>query len=447
MLIRFAVANYSSFKEQQIFSMAAGKHTRHPSHFINIDGKRLLKSSFIFGANASGKSNFVHAIDFMRRMVLRGVKSIRYTDRFFRVDAAYKEKPGEFQADFLFGNTCYSYGFSFHYLTHEISAEWLYRIESPEKETCIFEREIQQPIRTDLKLGEKAKTKFSVYSEDLNPNELFLSVISKKRSEENSELQDFVNAYRWFQNLVIVYPESHFKNRQDYFLNPDTDNHSLPKLLQDFDTGIEGIEKGKQSLEKALSFLPEDEKKEMLDRIEQDIHGSLKEDESVIVSIDRSQFELSIEDGEMVANKIMLNHGNPSELFELVDESDGTQRLFDLLPLYSFGQKERVLIVDELDRSFHSKLTQEFVRRFFEKTKDKPSQLICTTHDLNLMDTAILRQDEIWFVEREPDHSSRMYSLSDYRQRFDKNILNDYLLGRYGAIPFFREDQLSEEEE
>ena len=137
----------------------------------------------------------------------------------------------------------------------------------------------------------------------------------------------------------------------------------------------------------------------------------------------------------------MLDHGNPTELFELSDESDGTKRLFDLIPLYEFGKKEKIIIVDELDRSFHSKLTEEYIKRFFEITKEKSCQLICTTHDLNLMDLRILRQDEIWFVEREIDHSTRIYSLSDYKQRFDKNILNDYLIGRYGAIPCFQDNE------
>ena len=93
--------------------------------------------------------------------------------------------------------------------------------------------------------------------------------------------------------------------------------------------------------------------------------------------------------------------------------------------------------MDELDRSFHSKLTEEYIEKFFEVTKDKKSQLICTTHDLNLMDLNILRQDEIWFIERESDHSSKIYSLSDFKERFDKNILNEYLIGRYGAMPQF----------
>ena len=159
------------------------------------------------------------------------------------------------------------------------------------------------------------------------------------------------------------------------------------------------------------------------------------------IEIGDYQFEISIEDGEIVAEKLMLDHGNSAELFELSDESDGTKRLFDLIPLYEFAQKGKIIIVDELDRSFHSKLTEEYIKRFFEITKEKTCQFICTTHDLNLMDLRILRQDEIWFVEREKDHSSKIYSLSDYKQRFDKNILNDYLIGRYGAIPCFQDNE------
>ena len=141
----------------------------------------------------------------------------------------------------------------------------------------------------------------------------------------------------------------------------------------------------------------------------------------------------------------MLDHGNPNDLFEISDESDGTKRLFDLIPVYEIGQHERVIIIDELDRSFHSKLTEEYIEKFFEVTKDKKSQLICTTHDLNLMDLNILRQDEIWFIEKESDHSSKIYSLSDFKERFDKNILNEYLIGRYGAIPCIQGDDIKVE--
>lgn len=441
MLIRFAVENYNSFKEQQVFSMAAGKQTRHPSHCFAVNGKRLLKSSFFFGANASGKSNFVRALDFMRRVTLAGVGAMRYNDRFFRIDSAYKEKPGVFQIDFIVSNIIFSYGFAINYLTHEFCAEWLYRLDSTGKEICIFEREQGKQITTGLRLDKNSELRFNIYCEDLKADELLLNEIGNKNLDEDSILYDFIVAYEWFKNLIVVYPGSYALNKNDFFLNSSCNTDSMVNMLRNFDTGIEKITKGKQPAEKAFAFLPEELKKDILNDIEQNMRSTLQTGERCKIEIGNYQFEISIEDGEIFAEKIMLDHGNPEELFELSDESDGTKRLFDLLPLYEFGEKGKIIIIDELDRSFHSKLTEEYIRRFFEITKENACQLICTTHDLNLMDLRLLRQDEIWFVEREEDHSTRIYSLSDFKQRFDKNVLNDYLIGRYGAIPCFQDDE------
>ncbi len=441
MLIRFSVENYNSFKEKQVFSMVAGKQTRHSSHCLAVDGKRLLKSSFFFGANASGKSNFVRALDFMRRVTLMGTGAIRHNDHFFRIDPVCKEKPGVFQIDFIAERTVFSYGFAINYLTHEFCAEWLYHLDSSEKETCIFEREQGKQIVTDLRLKKKSNLRFNIYCEDLKEDELLLSEIGNKNIDEDSDLHDFIVAYEWFKNLIVVYPGSHARNKNVFFLNPASDTDSMVNMLRAFDTGIEEITKGKQLAEKAFSFLPEKVKIDVLNDLEQTMRSKLQDGARCKIEIGDYQFEISIEDGEIVAEKLMLDHGNSAELFELSDESDGTKRLFDLIPLYEFAQKGKIIIVDELDRSFHSKLTEEYIKRFFEITKDKTCQFICTTHDLNLMDLRILRQDEIWFVEREKDHSSKIYSLSDYKQRFDKNILNDYLIGRYGAIPCFQDNE------
>lgn len=103
--------------------------------------------------------------------------------------------------------------------------------------------------------------------------------------------------------------------------------------------------------------------------------------------------------------------------------------------------------VDELDRSFHSKLVIEFIQKYFEGTEGYTSQLIATLHDANVMDLNMLLQDEIWFIERKNDHSSEMYSLNRYKEPFDRSVSKDYLLGRYSSIPCFRKDFWNEEEE
>ena len=99
----------------------------------------------------------------------------------------------------------------------------------------------------------------------------------------------------------------------------------------------------------------------------------------------------------------------------------------------------QTIIVDELDRSLHTKATQEFIRYFYEVTEGVSAQLIVTTQDSNIMDLDFVRQDEIWFVERQADHSSKLYSLNQFKARFDKKVEKDYLLGRYGAIPVFKQ--------
>ena len=80
------------------------------------------------------------------------------------------------------------------------------------------------------------------------------------------------------------------------------------------------------------------------------------------------------------------------------------------------------------------------MQKFYDYTEESACQLLATTHDSNLLDLELLRQDEIWFVERQEDHSSSIFSLNKFRERFDKRIDKEYLLGRYGAIPVFDDD-------
>ena len=114
-------------------------------------------------------------------------------------------------------------------------------------------------------------------------------------------------------------------------------------------------------------------------------------------------------------------------MFEYTDESDGTKRLFDLVPiLYDVG-KDSVILIDEIDRSLHTKLSQKFLEMFYENNEDNTCQLIATTHDSNLLDLDLVRQDEIWFVERDESHASQLYSLNKFKERFDKKIDKEYL--------------------
>ena len=141
-----------------------------------------------------------------------------------------------------------------------------------------------------------------------------------------------------------------------------------------------------------------------------------------------------------------MNHGKSFFEFDFEDESDGTRRLFYLLDMLLIDSDDVVFVVDELERSLHPKLTQQFLKLFNEVHKDRRMQLIITTHESTIMDQALFRRDEIWFIERDTDNRSRVYSLDRFKERYDKVLSKAYLEGRYGAIPVFKSFTYKEEE-
>ena len=210
----------------------------------------------------------------------------------------------------------------------------------------------------------------------------------------------------------------------------------MENLLNYFDTGITAVSKKEVEFDKAFSILPD----KVIDSLKTDITKNLKENgQSAFMPHNGSLVEIKNINGDLITYEVVSNHGNDADLFEYSDESDGTQRLFDLIPLFQKLLSNSVVLIDELDRSLHTKAAQEFINYFYTLTEQNASQLIVTTHDSNIMDLDFVRQDEIWFIERQKDHSSKLYSLNRFRARFDKKIEKDYLLGRYGAIPIFRQ--------
>ena len=125
--------------------------------------------------------------------------------------------------------------------------------------------------------------------------------------------------------------------------------------------------------------------------------------------------------------------------FSFSEESDGTKRLFDLIDMLLIDRPDTVFVVDELERSLHPKLTERFLKLFMEAHDGIRMQLVFTTHEDTIMDQSLFRRDEIWFVERDADNASRIYSLDRFKERYDKKLSKAYLEGRYGAIPVFRQ--------
>jgi AAA15 family ATPase/GTPase len=145
------------------------------------------------------------------------------------------------------------------------------------------------------------------------------------------------------------------------------------------------------------------------------------------------------ENNELKIQKLGLIHSSEvDDVFELQDESDGTKRLFDLIPLIAKFNDDYTIVIDEFDRSFHPNLTKTFFELFY-KVQNSKSQLIVTTHESTLLDLTLLRRDEIWFTEKDKSGASKLFTLNQFKERYDKKIEKAYLSGRYGAIPIFQD--------
>ena len=444
MLIGFSVSNFKSFSKQQSISLLASRISRHKDHVKEIANKKVLKSGLIFGANAGGKSNLIKAVAFSRNIILHGLNRTDTNKKYFRINQDANKIPGVFEYRLIANDTEYSYGFAFSYASKEFLSEWLVKI-SGDTETTLFDRNVDESGNSTVSSNivednsDENVDRLKVYLEDFEDGisdalkkKTILSDIAQRSTIKSGVFKDIIDVYKWFQDLIVIFPESKYVNL-DSVVEDNDSKDSFSNYLLNFDTGIESIESRLMEfdLDKLLSDIP----KEKAEQIKNEIANRITHS-PVTLRINDQRFVLKQnENGEIVYSKMLLNHGNANDLFEYSDESDGTQRLFDLIPIFLAQKHNRVILIDEIDRSLHTNLTRKFIELFFVVSRDRSSQLIATTHDSNLLDLDLLRQDEIWFVKREKDHSSIIYSLNRYKERFDKKIEKEYLLGRYDAIP------------
>lgn len=452
MLIKFSVSNFLSFDKPQSLTMQSNRSNRLKHHMVKNKYNRILKSALIFGANASGKSNFIKAIDFARLLILEGdTTRVVFDKKYFRIDSKNKNKPGVFQFDIEINGRYYSYGFAISYITNNILGEWLSDVTNTE--SIIFSRTLDEnknsyEIESDLVISSSktSQNRFDIYLDDFKKiemsNLLILSDLAKRSSdiEECDILRDII---KWFSLIVVIYPNTH--NDIWKFKTVLTNDKILTTFLEGLDTGIVKPIIKEVDFDTAIKDIPDSVK----ENIHKDLTNSLAKNinQTIVFNINGDVFYIKgkktqNKEIEYTASIIAFDHGNSKDCFEFKDESDGTKRIFDLLPLLSIEDEDRLILIDELDQSLHTKLTKLFFEMFMNSCKDSRKQLIFTTHDILLMDLDLVRQDEIWFVEREKDHSSRLYSLSNYKVRIDskKKLGSDYLLGRYGAIPILDKD-------
>lgn len=452
MFIGFSVSNFLSFKTTQTMSMIASKVARHKQHILMGNGKKVLKTGLIYGANAGGKSNFIKAIDFSRDIILEGLEQVDLNKKYFRIDTSNYKVPGVFEYRLMTqSGKEYSYGIAISYAEKEIISEWLIRIEKNGSETFVFNRDINEDgeniTESEIKYENREEAiRWQVYLEDFGKNisdplkkKTILSDIAERSGKQVGIFKEILDVYNWFQSIIILFPTSQYSGLNQ-MIEKENVRQFFSKMMQYFDTGIMSVEskQGPMDFDKIFEGIPAEYAEKLKIKISNDITN-----ESVLCKVNNQIYSLKKDDnGNIITTKMMQNHGNGQDLFEYADESDGTKRLFDLIPLFYEHNGNRVIFVDEIDRSLHTNLTRRFLELFYKLTERDNSQLIATTHDSNLLDLDLIRQDEIWFVERVKDQSSRMYSLNRYKERYDKRVDKEYLLGRYEAVPVFNEEFL-----
>ena len=445
MLIGFSVSNYRSFKKRQDFSMAAGDSARHKDHVAVAGNRKLLKTALIFGANAGGKSNFIKAVDFSRKIILKGIEQASLDGRHFRIDSQMYYEPGFFEYRMVIHQIEYCYGLVISYCEKTILAEWLTKSDENGNEICIFNRETDEHgishAETEIEYENpdenmRMKVYLADFGEEISDSlkkKTILSDIAGRVNEKSSFFEDIVSVYDWFAGISVIFPDSVYT-----LTNMITEDEAMRKfygqMMSFLDTGIEDIQNHELNFDKMFQNIPEDDAERLKVKISNYAEGEL-------ITL-RMNHKLKVvkkgTDGNVVQTKMMMNHGNQDDLFEFQDESDGTRRLFDLIPVLFESMEKSMILVDEIDRSFHSNLIRKFLQSYFQIPAGKSCQLIATAHDSNLLDLDLFRQDELWLVERRADHSSKLYSLSRFREQAGGRIDKEYLIGRYGAVPVFQ---------
>lgn len=433
MLIRFQVKNLYSFEEETEFNLLTNDSEHLPHHKKHCNGVNFLRLSAIYGANASGKSNFVRAIGLLQNIVKKGKIIDEVSDYKFKLSGEALTKPISLAIELLSNSKMYYYTLTFD--QKKILNETLVETFKDKEDRIVFERSLTNErqeipfIESEVK-NEKERMFLELLSDKLlSKDELLLTFLTQKYPNEYADID---NVFEWFSDVLIVL-NSNFKIRG---IAHKFDKHdSIVKFVNTFiptlSTGIQRIEVQKKEIQG-----DSDDMKHLKDNIKDD-------QEQLFTNTNPDTGEeitFVIEENDKIfAKRIFTEHLDKEGhkvFFPFGWESDGTKRLLEYTPLINgVINAEVVFVVDEIERSIHPMMIKELIRKISSDTSAQ-GQLIFTTHESCLLDQEILRTDEIWFTQKDKGGATHMYSLSDFNISNTANIEDGYLNGRYGGIPF-----------
>jgi len=446
MLVQFVIDNYLSFNERQEFSMFMGRSRIHQNRVKAVGDNGLLKFAALFGANASGKSNFIKAMACMDKTVEKGNIAISQSDNYCRISNDNKNRTSYFETVILLDDNYYSYGFEAILSKNEIQSEWLIHLSQKGEEEVLFIRELpKRKFSFGSRFSKETQERLNMYAKDMQDerNVLFLSTMNKGKKALYSEFEDLKilnNIYHWFSHSFLTSePDKPVTSGEHYMV--DKKLKKVSRLLHYFDTDIMKIETKETSLSEISqqTFLQAVSKQ--IDQMEIVVNRLFEDDpkatEYSMLLRDRKNFiwiSKRRDREDLSIRKIFFTHSG-GESFSIGEESDGTMRIMDLAEIL-LTDESRVFVIDELDRCLHPQLSYSFIKLFLEHAERHDIQLIVSTHESKLLDFELLRRDEIWFVEKKKG-ATRLYSLEEFNERNDRKIDKAYLDGRYGGVPIF----------
>lgn len=417
MLLMFKVKNYTSFKNEAILDMRATAYVQHPTHVMQVNDKLgLLKTTALYGANASGKSNLISAMFFFEQYIFSQFINKNENQDFEsnKIGVKMKLEPfslsnetndaSEFDIIFLHNNKQIQYGFEC--TSKEVLTEWLY----------INDKKVFERTGIELSFGGKYQKMLGAYKK-LPAERLYIAVLEYFLDEEGKKviLDDFIS---FFNKEYNVFTEILFESTvkglagmvglSKKLVSNKGYRNKVEQYLRLVDVGIKRLDVQTETI-----F---------------DERTGKKKKEKVI----RTVHDIYDETGNVVGEK----------LFDLHQESTGTLRFLAYIQnVIEMISKGGVFIVDEMSARLHPLLTKLIVDIFCSSQNTK-AQLIFTTHDISLLNNNQFRRDEVVFIDKNERGESSLYALSDLKVREDATFNKDYLQGKYGAIPIFHYDDI-----
>lgn len=418
MLVRFTVGNFLSFNQKRILNLEAKGISELKTNIATFKAEKILRSSVIYGANSSGKSNLIKALERMREVVLSSVRlndsdELEYSP--FLLSTETENQPTFFEIVFWQDSTRYRYGFE--YDLSQIVNEWLFSGKTKKSEKPLFIRTIEGiGITEKFKEGEGTESK-------TNNNRLFISLVAQLGGNISKKVLGFFSDYNVLSGLEHNdYTGFTMRMLHENLKGCDESLELYQKLKLGFQD-IRAIESDFNALE-----IPGDIPDKLKAKLIKEFTGK----RGVSLKTVHNKFDKK---GKIVDFVLLDKEKN---------ESEGTNKIIDLSgPIFDTLKLGKVLIIDELDAKLHPLITMRIVE-LFNSPNSNPNnaQLIFATHDTNLLGEELFRRDQIWFTEKDEQEQTDLYSLYDFnlpdgsKVRNDSNLMKNYIRGRYGAIPF-----------